>query len=125
MRSTTFSTILLVFTGLAASCATPPSRSPQVRFADNLAGVVVVEQPVRQRTLNDLLKVTLPIRNISGDDLELSVQVEFLDAAGNRYNDDTPRRVLLIPRGHTRPFEASSMLSKADDFIATIGRSER
>lgn len=112
---------LLALLALFASCETFDSRS-QVRFADDLTGDVVVETPLLERTADNLLRVSVPLRNVSDRDLQLLVQIEFLDPAGNRYNDETPRRVMFLSRGQTGDFTAESMLAKADDFVAHIWR---
>ena len=84
-------------------------------FADvELVGMLEVEDPILERTgASSLLKLTLPLRNVSGEDLQLLVQVEFLDSLGNSYNDDTGRRLILLPRGSTKRFQATSMMAKA------------
>jgi hypothetical protein len=96
----------------------------QIRFADDLRDDVEIERPVLERTAENLLQVSLPIRNVSGRDLQLLVQVEFLDATGNRYNDDTGRVVFYVPRGTTKEFKTSSMLSKASDYVAHLWRNK-
>lgn len=120
MRSTIIILTALIAALSLTSCSSMPAAATQVRFADDLEGVVVVEQPVLERDDGDRLRVAVPIQNVSGEDIELMVRVEFLDSLGNRYNDDTPRQVMLLPRGSTRDFRAASMMAKADDFIATI-----
>ena len=66
---------------LMASCASF-SGSSQVRFADDLGGSIQAETPTMVRNDDNLLQVSVPLRNVSGDDLQLLVQIEFLDAAG-------------------------------------------
>jgi len=117
---------LLLFL-LCASCAGPVPASgvsdeslDNVRelFADpDLVGKIEIETPILERTADSsLLKLTLPMRNVSGDDLEILVQIEFLDAAGNSYNDDTGRRLILVPRGSTKRLQVTSMMAKASDY---------
>ncbi len=113
--------ILLVF--LLAGCGAL-GRANQVRFADDVSDEVVAEMPTLARTGDDLLRVSVPLRNVSGEDLQLLVQIEFLDGAGRRYNDETPRQVFLLARGQTKDFIASSMLAKADDFVAHVWRNQ-
>lgn len=118
---------------LLVSCAGPIPASgvsddslDNVRelFADpDLAGMIEVEDPIVERTPgSSLLKLTLPLRNVSGDDLQLLVQIEFLDAAGNSYNDDTGRRLILVPRGTTKRLQVTSMMSKASDYKVHMWR---
>lgn len=114
--------LILTLCLLLGGCASARRDASQVRFADDLSGYVVVDAPAVERTADNLLRVSVPIRNVSGNDLELMVQIEFRDSHGNPYNDDTPKRVMLLSRGETKHFEAHSMLSKADDFVATIWR---
>jgi hypothetical protein len=93
-------------------------------FADaDLIGMLEVEEPILERIgSSSLLKLTLPLRNVSGEDLQLLVQVEFLDSLGNSYNDDTGRRLLLLPRGSTKRFQATSMMAKASDYKVHMWR---
>jgi len=95
-------------------------------FADpDLVGMLEVEDPILERTdSSSLLKLTLPLRNVSGEDLQLLVQVEFLDALGNSYNDDTGRRLILLPRGSTKRFQATSMMAKASDYKVHVWRNQ-
>ncbi|MCA8942859.1 MAG: hypothetical protein KDB80_09900 [Planctomycetes bacterium] len=115
-------TILAVCLMLGACEVGPSRQSAQVQFADDLSGYVVVDEPSVERTADNLLRVSVPIRNVSDENIELMVQIEFRDAHGNPYNDETPKRVMLLARGETKHFFAHSMLSKADDFVATIWR---
>ncbi len=95
-------------------------------FADpDLVGMLEVEDPILERTgSSSLLKLTLPLRNVSGEDLQVLVQVEFLDSLGNSYNDDTGRRLILLPRGSTKRFEATSMMAKASDYKVHMWRNQ-
>lgn len=102
------------------ACGVAPNPSPQIRFVGGVGDVVRVEPPVVERDAQNLLHVAVPITNVASENVELLVRIEFLDHKGNRYNDDTPRQVLLLPGGETRDFRASSLMSKASDFIATI-----
>ncbi len=91
------------------------------RLADDLRGYIELEQPVLQRTEANLLRVSVPVRNISGKDLELMVQVDFVDALGAP-SDSTNRRVFMIPRGTTKWFEVVSRTSNAHDYIMHVWR---
>ena len=93
-------------------------------FADpDLAGMIEIEDPILERTADSsLLKLTLPLRNVSGGDLQVLVQIEFLDAAGNSYNDDTGRRLILVPRGSTKRLQVTSMMAKASDYKVHLWR---
>lgn len=95
------------------------------RFSDDLRGDLEVETPVLERTERNLLKVNIPLRNVSGEDLELLVQVQFLNEAGAPYNDETNRKVFLLPRGSTKWFSATSMQSIASDYIVHVWRAEQ
>ncbi len=93
-------------------------------FADpDLVGMIEIEDPILERTPDSsLLKLTLPLRNVSGGDLQLLVQIEFLDAGGNSYNDDTGRRLILVPRGSTKRLQVTSMMAKASDYKVHVWR---
>lgn len=108
---------------LLLGCAS--AREPRIRLVDGLGACVVVEPPTLERTGENLLSVSVPLRNVAGQDLDLLVLVEFLDSAGNRYNDDTPQQAFALARGQTRAFSAVSMLSKAEDFVAHVSRCPR
>lgn len=94
------------------------------RFADDLRGEVEVETPVLERTDHNLLKVNVPLRNVAGEDLQLLVQVQFLDEKGAPYNDETNRKSFLLPRGSTKWFSATSMQSVASDYVLYVWRAE-
>jgi uncharacterized protein YcfL len=128
--------LLLLASVLVAGCSSvgpmpaegvPPGdevSKVRERFADDLRGDIQIETPVIQRTDQNLLRVNVPIRNISGQDLQLLVQVQFLDETGSPYNDETNRRLFLLPRGSTKAFSATSGQSIASDYVLHVWRAE-
>lgn len=93
-------------------------------FADDLRGEVEVERPVMQRTPQNQLKVVVPLRNVSGDDLRVLVQIQFLDELGAPSGDETNRQVMILPRGGTKAFTATSLTSNARDYKLYIWRAD-
>ena len=121
---------------LPASCSSTPMPADGVAdgddlsglreiFADDLRGEVEVERPSLRRTEQNLLKVNVPLRNVSGDDLELLVQVQFLDDLGAPSGDETNRQYLRLPRGSTTNFGATSRTSSAHDYKLYLWRADR
>jgi hypothetical protein len=117
------SKVILALVLFASSCAVA-SRGRE-RFADpDLDGEVEFDQPVVIRTEDNLLKVSVPLRNVSGAELQLLVQMQFLNELGAPYNDETNRRSFLLPRGAVKWFSATSMQSIASDYVFYVWRAE-
>lgn len=115
------SVALLTFTAAAAGgCATTDQE--WVQYADaELESLVRVEDARATRLPgSDLLQVQVPITNLSPQEIQLLVQVEFRDATGAPYDDETTRRVWLLPRGATKTFTATSQKARASDFVVRL-----
>ena len=89
-----------------------------IEFADpDLSGVVEFGAPAIERLQEtNNLKVTVPIRNVTDEQVQLLVQMEFRDANKLPYGDVTPSRVMVIPRGMTKNFSATSLKPLAMDY---------
>lgn len=68
------------------------------------------------------MRVSLPIRNLTSEALNLQVQIVFIDARGVPTHDETPRRYLFVPGGETRQFEALSRTPSSCDFRVYVWR---
>lgn len=90
----------------------------------DLVGKLRVGDPQVERTQNGLLRLTLPLHNECDDDLMLLVHVEFLDSAGNSYDDSTGRVSVSVPSGETRRYSVTSLMAKAGDYVVHIGSNE-
>ncbi|MEY2981013.1 MAG: hypothetical protein RL562_1240 [Planctomycetota bacterium] len=117
-----------------SGCSAPPlpadgvtSLQSEVRevFADDLRGEVEVGTPRMRRTAGNQLQVVVPLTNVARRDLQLLVQVQFLDESGAPSGDETNRQVFLLPRGGTRAFEATSRTSSARDYRLYLWSAEK
>jgi hypothetical protein len=132
LRTIPLALLTLIVTACSSAGPMPAEGVPEddevgqyrERLADDLLGYVQLEQPVIQRTDGNLLKVSVPVRNISGKDLELLVQVEFLDALGAPSGDQTNRRVFMLPRGSTKWFEVVSRTANAHDYVMHVWKAK-
>ena len=102
-------------------------RHHSVVFADpDLSGEIKVGTPVTERLAEtNLLAVHVPIRNASDKLQQLSVQVEFFDKERVPYDDVTPKRLVLVPRGGTLNYSATSTKARAQDFVVRLWRYRR
>lgn len=129
---------MLVFAWSSAACSSNgprPARGigrgdaaslSQVLFSDDLEGYVAVGRlSVERVEHSNALRVYVPIRNLTDRDMQLQVMCEFLDEAGNPYQDETGRKVFYLPRSSTKVWSASSMQARAGDFIVRIWRFEQ
>ena len=91
-------------------------------FADDLFGDVQVGDPVTRRNEQGLLIVTVPLRNVAGEDLELLWQVRFIDEFGAPSGDETNKRSLILNRGSEEPIRATSRTSNARDYRLYLWR---
>ncbi len=107
--------VVWVLAALAA-CASPSGS--HVEFADpDVSDYVELGAPALERLQeSNRLKVTVPIRNITDEQVQLLVQMEFLDSNKLPHDDATPSRVMIIPRGMTKSFSATSLKPLAMDY---------
>ncbi len=101
---------------LTVGCASITGSN--VEYADpDLSGVVELGTPAIERLLeSNRLKVIVPIRNVTDEQVQLLVQMEFLDADQRPIEDNTPSRWMAIERGMTRNFTATSLKPNAMDY---------
>ena len=131
--------LAVAFVGVVGACAAPPiaathldpredvERTSSVVFADKeLDGDVLVGTPVTERAPEtNLLAVHVPIRNRTNAELQLLVQVEFFDANHVPYDDVSPKRVLILPRGTTTNYYTTSTKARAQEFVVRLWRNRR
>ena len=130
--------LLFAVLALAVSCGGPrgpragdellrdPVADSRVRFADDLRGLVKIESVRSERVpYSNALKVYVPIRNVSGRDLQLQVMCEFLDDGGNPYQDETARKPLFVPRNSTKTWVAASMQPRASEYVVHLWRYQK
>ena len=112
-------------TQLAADAV--PQDEDRVRevFADDLRGDIALETPITRRDEQNLLELRVPIRNISGKDLRLMLQVQFVDEFGAPSGDETNRQYFMLPRGSTQTYATVSRTSSARDYKLFIWRAEK
>ena len=112
--------LLALAAAVTSGCATTDQE--WVQYADpELESLVRVEDARATRLPgSDLLQVQVPITNLSPQEIQLLVQVEFRDATGAPYDDETTRRVWLLPRGATKTFTATSQKARASDFVVRL-----
>ena len=68
----------------------------------------------------NLLRVNVPIRNLTEGSISLLVQVEFFDSNRVPYDDVTPRQVLIVPPGGTMNHVTMSQKARAQEFIVRL-----
>jgi len=89
----------------------------------SLAGAIEVGTTQSRRLPSGKLEVTVPLRNISGEPLEVFVKVTFLDENGFVIPyDETPRTTLILPRG-PYSYRVTSFKTQAARFRVYIDRS--
>ena len=129
----------LPFSGLLllALCACSSSPPYPVRMigsgdAENMSNVVVLEENLRDMIVmveranvervpgSNQLKVMVPLRNISSEQIEVLVQVSFLDGRRAPIGDDTNQRLHLIGPGATLPLTLLSKSDAAQDWTMRI-----
>ncbi len=106
---------------LTVGCASSPGGT-MVEYADpDLSGVVELGAPAIERLReSNLLKVVVPIRNVTDEQVQLLVQMEFRDSNGLPYSDHTPSRVMIIERGMTKNFTATSLKPVAMNYVMRL-----
>lgn len=94
---------------LAVGCTS--TRGNFVEFSDpDLAYAVELGPAVAERLeASNNLKVIVPIKNITDEQVQLLVQMEFRDANDYPIGDNTPSRVMILERGASKDFSATSL----------------
>lgn len=110
--------VLAVWLVVALTVGCASSAPTNVEYADpDLSGVVELGAPAIERLReSNNLKVIVPIRNVTDEQVQILVQMEFRDANQLPYGDVTPSRVMVIPRGMTKNFTATSLKPIAMDY---------
>lgn len=126
---------IILWTGVAlAACSAPPpyparamadpdqeKEHPVQILDEELVDAVVAGNPVLDRVqASNQLEVQVPLRNVSDEDLELSIDVEFLDAQDNPYGDRSTRQHLILASGDTRTVRFLSSRSRAAGFMMRV-----
>ena len=136
-HSRTIAGVLLTILAFAASACSSqgPRPAPGVtdeelanyreRISDDLRGYIELETPQPVRTADNLLQVTVPIRNVTDEEVHRLVQAQFLDGAGVPVGDETNRRLFIVPRSSTKAFQATSRTSSAADYVVQIWRARQ
>lgn len=128
-----FSISCLTATMFLASCSSvaPYAALPIEDDAEQVSNVVVtaaqlrrglrVGRPgVRRIEGSNQLKVIVPIRNISKKQLQVLIQVDFLDLEKAPIGDTTNYQVQIIGPGETINHSATSTKSEARDWVMRI-----
>lgn len=130
-------TMAVLFAGLVVACCSSgppyPARAmedpdrerlyPVQLLDEDLVDLLEVGRLVLDRVgAGDFLQVQVSVRNVGDDELQLSFDVQFLDATDNPYGDRTPRRHVILRSGDTELFSAMSSKARAANFVMRIGR---
>ena len=75
---------------------------------------------VRRVDTTNQLKLIVPIRNIGLDNIQVRVQVSFLDNKRQPTGDDTNAQVVIIAPGMTNNFSVTSRGKEAMDWTMRI-----
>jgi len=123
----------LLATMFLASCnsVAPYAALPIEDDAEQVANVVVTNAKLRQglrigragvRRIegSNQLKLIVPIRNVSKRELQVRIQVSFLDLEKVPIGDDTNAQVQIIGPGETHNHSVTSTMSEARDWIMRI-----
>lgn len=134
LRALSLAATLSAVSLVCGACAAPPMPAdgqtvyegdPREIFADDLRGEIEVGVPTMRRTPGNQLQVVVPLTNVARRDLRLLVQMQFLDELGAPSGDETNRQILLLPRGGTHGFEATSRTSSARDYRLYLWSADR
>ncbi|MBL8726317.1 MAG: hypothetical protein JNK49_19895 [Planctomycetes bacterium] len=117
---------------LAAGCASAPYAARAIEDDAEQASSVVVEdgslhkllragRPLLERIpVTNQLRVTVPVRNVGDDLLQIRAQMTFLDGKHDPIGDETPRMLQFIEPGHTIYVTATSQRAGAEDFVLRL-----
>ena len=123
----------LLATMLLASChaVAPYAALPIEDDAEQVANVVVSNSKLREGLRvgragvrrvegTNQLKLIVPIRNVSERELQVRIQVSFLDLEKIPIGDDTNAQVQIIGPGETLNHSVTSTMSEARDWTMRI-----
>jgi len=117
---------------LLAACSAPPYAARAIENdAEQTSSVVVTDgalhailrvgTPLLERVpATNQLRVTVPVRNISDDEIQIRAQTSFLDAQRAPTGDDTPRALHFLSPGQTIYVMALSLKDGADQFVMRL-----
>ncbi|MFT7537399.1 MAG: putative lipoprotein YajG [Hyphomicrobiaceae bacterium] len=123
----------LMATMFLASCSSvaPYAALPIENDAEQVSNVVVTNAELRSKLRvgragvrrvdgSNQLKVIVPIRNVSENQLQIRIQVSFLDLEKAPIGDDTNSQVQIIGPGETHNHSVTSTMSEARDWVMRI-----
>jgi hypothetical protein len=117
---------------LVTACATAPYAARAIEDdAEQTSSVVVEERslhsllrvgkPLLERIPGtDQLRVTVPVRNIGDESIQIRAQMTFLDGKHDPVGDETPRMLQFLQPGHTIYVSATSLRAGAEDFVLRL-----
>jgi hypothetical protein len=132
MNNNSRSAALLLVLGLAACGSAPPYAALAIEDdAEMMSNVVVADgelldvirvgrAAVERVPGTNQLKVIVPIRNIDDEQIQVRMQVSFLDAQRLPIGDDTNEQVKLLDPGSTQAHTVISKSDKAKDWVLRI-----
>lgn len=133
MNRTSSSLLFAATMGLVAACGSAPpyaalpieddaELTSNVVIADaELLDIVRIGRAAVDRVPGtNQMKVTVPIRNVDDEPIQVLVQVSFLDGRKTPLGDDTNRQVKLIAAGSTITYSATSKVDMAQDWTMRI-----
>lgn len=117
---------------LIAACSAPPYAARAIENdAEQTSAVVITDSalhailrvgaPLLERVpATNQLRVTVPVRNISDDEIQIRAQTSFLDSQRAPTGDDTPRSLHFLSAGQTIYVTVVSMKDGADQFVMRL-----
>lgn len=117
---------------LSACSSAPPYAALAIEDdAEQFSNVVITDKAlhdivrvgragVERVAGSNQLKVMVPVRNIDDEEIQVLVQVSFLDGRKMPIGDDTNQQVKIIGPGSTLPVVMLSKLDTAQDWTMRI-----
>lgn len=126
-------TVLLLSLALGACSSAPPYAALAIENdAEATSNVVVTDAElhdvirvgqafVERVEGTNQLRVTVPIRNIDDETIQILAQVSFLNGRKQPIGDDTNRQVKILAPGDTITYVAISKQAEAADWTLRLG----
>ena len=124
---------LLLSAGLVAACSSAPAftarsmkaGAPDVQNVEITSGtlrdMLLVGEPLVKRVKgSNQLEVSVPILNTHYEQIQILVQVAFLDHSLQPLGDETNKQVRLVSPGETITHTAMSRKAEAQDWVMRI-----
>jgi uncharacterized protein YcfL len=86
----------------------------------SLAAVVRAGRARLDRVADNRLKLSVPIRNISDEAIQVLVQIVWRDRQQLSLGDESNRQVMTIPGGGTVEFVSTSRSDAADNYVVRL-----